>query len=137
MIDRYLFRGKRIDNGEWVQGFYQEITKGAYHEKIENNCEIITFSKLDNGEIKLSELCPVEPLTVGQCTGMKDKDEKLIFEGDVVTTEKGRGIVMYDSREGLYAVNRDPLQYFVRDTATDSPKTSIKVVGDMFEFKAK
>ncbi|KAK9680599.1 YopX protein [Popillia japonica] len=85
MQDRYLFRGKRIDNGEWIEGFYDEITKGEHLDPIENDSRITTFKKLDNGEIILTGIHSVDPATVGQCTGTKDKNGVLIFEGDLVT----------------------------------------------------
>ena len=73
MNNRYLFRGKRKDNGEWVEGYLYithngEYTIGKYDETV--NIERMTYI--------------VIPETVGQCTGVKDKNGKLIFEGDVV-----------------------------------------------------
>lgn len=69
MNERYLFRGKRTDTGKWEIGLL-----ARYNEKYP--CANI----IDETEL----LIPVETKTVGQCTGLKDKNGKLIFEGDIV-----------------------------------------------------
>ena len=73
MNEKDLFRGKRIDNNEWAVGCR---TYGAAGE-----CVIdIILRNLELWE----ESHEVDPDTVGQCTGMKDKRKKLIFDGDIV-----------------------------------------------------
>ncbi|MBR1810772.1 MAG: hypothetical protein IJ766_03855 [Clostridia bacterium] len=70
-----LARGKRADNGEWVEGFYVCIGKWHY----------ILTGKLDiTRGYPLFEYFEVDPATVGECTGLKDKNETLIFEGDIL-----------------------------------------------------
>ena len=70
MEDRYLFRAKRIDNGEWAEGYLFRLS--------ENHPPFIMLSD------RYGESHEVDPSTICQCTGRTDRDEKLIFEHDVI-----------------------------------------------------
>ena len=74
-----LFRGKRVDNGEWVEGFYT-CFNGDEHR-------IYTgYSETDCGD-HYPDWFNVLPETVEQFTGLTDKKGDRIFEGDIVDVE--------------------------------------------------
>lgn len=76
-----LFRGKRVDNGEWVYGFLVEALNCVTDKNetfiIEQDATYFTYGEF---------ACAVEvkPETVGQYTGIKDDQDVRIFEGDIV-----------------------------------------------------
>ena len=72
-----LFRGKRIDNGLWEEGFYVHIPNG----RCGNNEHLIQTVK-EEGTI--GRLYNVDPETVGQFIGLTDKNGRKLFEGDLL-----------------------------------------------------
>ena len=103
-----MFRAKRLDNGEWVEGFY--VCLNGTEHMIYNG-----YAETDCGEF-YADYFQVDPETVCQFTGLTDKNGKKIFEGDickhrsnysgdfiisVVTFTDGQFLVMADNNSGF------------------------------------
>ena len=139
-----LFHGKRVDNGEWVEGYY-------YESKI-SGCFILSpkikVRKKDGVVINDSfEVFEVIPETVRQYTGLTDKNEKKIFDGDIIsaialdTGNEQRAVVCFgnfidenngDEYIGFY-IEFDGIKTTITQLAMEECKNRIEVIGNIHD----
>lgn len=150
-----LFKAKRIDNGEWVQGYYCEGTCnsncGISLIITELNVKILYRSVLpsatDIEDIRDFDIYEVDEKTICQYTGLKDKNGNKIWENDIVelydtnNNYKWKAIVKFGNPNatynwgyqlhpiGQYKVNTDILLWVeMEDTGT-----ICEVIGNVFD----
>ena len=108
MENRYLFRGKRTDNNEWVYGLPSCDEDGEIEEiEVWSEDDINFYS--------------VDPSTVCQCTGLEDKNGRLIFENDIV--------------KDLFSDIAAPIRYGSYQSCFDS--TKVEHVGFYVDWSGK
>ena len=96
-----LFRGKRLDNGEWVYGSFLQVE----HE--DGSFATAIFQKKDAGGD-----AEVSPATVGQYTGLRDKNGKRIFEGDLLSLRTGRPhVVRFEDGAFVFENTAIPMRF--------------------------
>lgn len=131
------FRGKRIDNGEWVYGnlIYSSDACKEYETLIipQKDADGFTTDYASNGENKESYgfdnwFCVI-PETVGQYTGFEDKNGKEIYEGDVIKAESR--LWQVDFKDGCF-VGVD-FKNVAWDELVNIGYGETEVIGNVFE----
>jgi uncharacterized phage protein (TIGR01671 family) len=141
MNDRYLFKAKRVDNGEWVQGnlILSNDAEDGYRAIIisTNNSNMFTKGGT-KGDLGFENWYRVNENTICQCTGLNDKNGNLIWENDIVRTS-------YDGIEHIYQVIWDKSELdFKATNGKEFYKSNfeylpccdeVEVIGNIFENK--
>lgn len=118
------FRGKAIDGKEWLYG---DLVSSADKKR---------FAILVNNKESYDE-CEVSPETVGQFTGLMDKNGAEIYEGDILKWSNGR-IYVVKFWEGMFYAsieecNEDILGGFPLHALTDYEDRKCEIVGNIFD----
>jgi len=118
-------KGKSVSNGEWVYGgILRDTTDRVFIVPIFDS----EFQPIE--EI----IVHVHTMSVGQHTGLKDKNRKEIYEGDIVKCLqfdkiKIKGIIIYSTENNRYEVLTDKIESF----STMAQCSCYEIIGNIFE----
>lgn len=117
-----LFRGKDAETGEWIKGFY--VCLNGKEHRIYNG-----YAETDCGDY-YPDFWKVDPATVGQFTGLTDKNGKKIFEGDILEFRYGsRYPVFWDCDMGAFG----SCYYSDFDLLSKYSPKEIEVIGNIHD----
>lgn len=125
-----LFKGKRKDNGEWVEGHLLWNENGRARI-IPRHTDIFCY---ENDENTIQTIAyEVISETVGQYTCLTDKNGKKIFEGDIVKGKFGTGMVNYNN--GCFCVKGYPYKSYFNNPAIDvvMSEDCIEIIGNIHD----
>lgn len=145
MQDRYTYRAKDIDTNKWVYGFYAELpyglsSSGCMGEFSDVAPYILTcktkqsslFSNAEPHEVIVCETCKIDEKTLGQCTGLKDKNGKLIYEGDILKINEYKLPVEVKRNNLGFELYRKPTHLVGYHNDKYIPE-NCKVIGNVYE----
>lgn len=141
MENRFLSRAKRIDNGEWVQGnlIWSSDAEVGYEAIIIPTNDSNMYTKgVSRGDLGFENWHRVNETTICQCTGLKDKNGKLIWENDVCDRkEQYPEIVKYCNGDWTldysYASHKESGACYCNLGFYAEERKCIEVIGNIFD----
>ena len=121
-----LFRGKRVDNGEWVYGYLVKRPSACYIG-VHNPWSIIVPP--NDPDDRGGEYW-IDPETIGQYTGLTDNHGTKIFEGDAVAFEDA--VADYEGYHDNIFINRGEVTYTERGMCIYFTNREVVVMDDLF-----
>lgn len=135
MEDRYLFKAKRLDwrefpeKEQWITGYYV-LGFNEYEQPVHLIFEP-TSMFFSHGET--DGWTEVDPSTICQCTGLEDKNGNLILENDIVNTQCGKAIVVWDKAEWRIKWIKDTIWRKDLHFWTNENAWKCEVIGNIFD----